>query len=83
MILFGKDEEFQEINKQLVQEICSRTLEYCYQYRNNDQLSDAADLIEGFFLLLSNFVKKVPHLVFNNDVDAAALFQFGRYLYIE
>lgn len=78
VILFGREDELRPLNQQLVQEICNRTLLLCAECSNNNQLSDIADLLEGFFLLLSNFIKKVPQLIFSNEIDTSALFQCGK-----
>ncbi|KAF7279174.1 hypothetical protein GWI33_007585 [Rhynchophorus ferrugineus] len=74
-ILFGKEEDLLPLNRQLVQEICNRTFQICAEYNNNNQLSDISDLLEGFFLLLSNLLKKAPLLIFKSDLDTSALFQ--------
>lgn len=77
MILFGKVPELHQMNQQLVQEICNQTLQVCSESNSKNQLSDIADLLEGFFILLCSFIKKVPQLIFNNEVDTVALFQCG------
>lgn len=82
VILFGREDELRPLNQQLVQEICNRTLLLCAECSNNNQLSDIADLLEGFFLLLSNFIKKVPQLIFSNEIDTSALFQCGKIFYL-
>lgn len=83
VIFFGNDPEHRSINQQLVQEICNRTLICCTEYNNKNQLSEISDLLEGFFLLLSSFVKKVPQLIYNNEIDTAALFQCGKELVVQ
>ncbi|KAL1494258.1 hypothetical protein ABEB36_009882 [Hypothenemus hampei] len=75
VILFGKEADLQQLNRQLVVEICSRTLMICAEYNNGNRLSEISDLLEGFFLLLSSFIKKVPQLIFHNEMDVSALFQ--------
>ncbi|XP_066144032.1 importin-13 [Euwallacea fornicatus] len=75
LILFGKEPGLYTINQQLVQEICNRTLLLCSESNNKNQLSDIADVLEGFFILLTNLIKKVPQLLFANKLDTAALFQ--------
>ncbi|XP_030761642.1 importin-13 [Sitophilus oryzae] len=75
LILFGREAELQNLNKQLVQEICNRTLQTCAQYSTNNQLSEISDLLEGFYSFLSILIKKVPQLIFNSAIDTAALFQ--------
>ncbi|CAG9760659.1 unnamed protein product [Ceutorhynchus assimilis] len=75
VILFGRSEEFRQINQQLVQEICNRTLLICAECNNNNTLSDITELVEGFFLIMTSFVKKVPQLIFSNAIDTSALFQ--------
>lgn len=78
VILFGKVPELQQMNQQLIQEICNQTLQVCSESNSKNQLSDISDLLEGFFVLLCSFIKKVPQLIFNNEVDTVALFQCGK-----
>ncbi|KAH1009274.1 importin-13 [Dendroctonus ponderosae] len=75
VILFGKEPDLCHLSQQLIQEICNQTLLICFEKNNQNQLSEIADLLEGFFSLLFNIIKKVPHLIFNNEMDTAALFE--------
>lgn len=42
-------------------------------------LSEKADVIEAFFSLMANLVKKVPQLINKSGIDTAAIFQCGEY----
>lgn len=77
LIMFGREEKFCEMNRQLLREIITVTLEMCA--RLNDNLSEKADTLEAFFTMLAQISKKVPHLVVADGVDTAALFQCGKW----
>lgn len=77
--MFEKDEELAPVSQQLICEIVSTTLQMCAQLNSNSQLSEKSDVLEGFFCMLVQISKKVPHLIFNNSIDTAALFQCGKF----
>ncbi|CAH1099739.1 unnamed protein product [Psylliodes chrysocephalus] len=75
LILFGREEEFCTLNQQLLHELTSTTMQMCAQYNTNNQLSEKADVLEGFFSMLAALAKKVPQLIMTCGIDIAALFQ--------
>nr|CAH7738201.1 unnamed protein product [Callosobruchus chinensis] len=75
LILFGREDEFTSLNQQLMHELVNVTLQMCAQYSTNNQLSEKADVLEGFFSMLANLAKKVPHLISSSGIDTSALFQ--------
>ncbi|XP_018575465.1 importin-13 [Anoplophora glabripennis] len=75
LILFGKEEQFNAMNQQLLHEIVNSTLQVCAQYNTNNQLSEKSDVLEGFFSMLGTLAKKVPQLINVSGIDTCALFQ--------
>ncbi|KAJ8963759.1 hypothetical protein NQ317_016440 [Molorchus minor] len=75
LILFGNEEEFRTVNQLLLHEIINTTLQVTAQYNAINQLSDIADVLDGFFSMLANLAKKVPQLVNASSTDTTALFQ--------
>lgn len=76
--MFGREEEFCTLNQQLLHELTSTTMQMCAQYNTNNQLSEKADVLEGFFSMLAALAKKVPQLIMTCGIDIAALFQCGK-----
>lgn len=77
LIMFGKDEDFQTINQQLVCEIINTTLQMSAQLNNSNNLAEKSDVLAAFFRLLAQISKKAPHFIVGGSVDTAALFQCG------
>lgn len=77
MVLFGREEQFNAMNQQLLHEIVNSTLQVCAQYNTNNQLSEKSDVLEGFFSMLATLAKKVPQLINGSGIDTCALFQCG------
>lgn len=75
LIMFGREEKFCDINRQLLMEIVSVTLQLCASLKDN--LAEKADTLEAFFSMLAQMLKKMPHLITGDGVDTAALFQCG------
>lgn len=66
----------------LLRELCSVTLMACIGSSDapGGGLSDHADLLEAFFNLLAQILKKNPQLFVSGEgVDLAALFQCGEF----
>ncbi|XP_060533437.1 importin-13 [Cylas formicarius] len=75
VILFGREDAFRTINRQLVSEICNTTLQLCARCNSNNQLSDISDILEGFFTMMSQLTKKLPQLILCNEIDVVGVFQ--------
>lgn len=73
--MFGKDDDVADMNKQLIQEIVITTLKLCAEFSSNNQLSEKSDVLEGFFCMLAQIMKKVPQYIVSSGVDTTALFQ--------
>lgn len=80
--MFGRDNEYANLMQELLKEIVNTTLQMCSQLTSNTQLSEKSDVLEAFFLMLTQLYKKVPHLIQNSGVDLGALFQCGKYLQV-
>lgn len=50
----------------------------CAQYSTSNQLSEKADVLEGFFFMLASIAKKLPQLLNNTGVNTSALFECGK-----
>ncbi|KAK9881689.1 hypothetical protein WA026_017206 [Henosepilachna vigintioctopunctata] len=74
IIMFSRDEDVVPITLQAVTEIVIVTLEMCSQYNDINMLSEKSDVMEGFFSLLSQLMKKSPRHIFKNNIDTASLF---------
>ncbi|KAJ9589083.1 hypothetical protein L9F63_017628 [Diploptera punctata] len=59
----------------LLRELCSVTIMACSG--NNSNLSEHADLLEAFFNLLAQILKKNPQLFVSEGIDLTALFRCG------
>ena len=78
MIMFGNDDKYAHMMKELLKEIVNSTLQICLRLPvNRTLLSEKSDSIETFFTTLALIYKKVPQLITANDIDNAALFQCG------
>ncbi|EFA09709.1 importin-13 [Tribolium castaneum] len=75
VIMFGHEEEFRAITQQLLHEIVSTTLQMCAQLNSANQLAEKTDVLEGFFAMMAQLIKKLPQVVFASGIDTAALFQ--------
>lgn len=75
--MFGHEQQFRAITHQLLHEIVSTTLQMCAQLNSANQLAEKTDVLEGFFAMLAQLIKKLPHVVFASGIDTAALFQCG------
>lgn len=61
-------------------EIVSVTLLMCARLTENNEnrLSEQADVLEGFFSMMSQITKKNPKLLLSQGVDSTSLFQCGK-----
>lgn len=78
LILFGKEDQFLNVNQQLLHEIVNTSLQMCANVSATSDLSDKADVLEAFFSMMANLVKKVPQLINKSGIDTAAIFQCGK-----
>lgn len=78
LILFGKEEQFLSVNQQLLHEIVNTSLQMCANVSATADLSEKADVLEAFFAMMANLVKKVPQLINRSGIDTAAIFQCGK-----
>lgn len=76
--MFGKEDSHSEILQSLLREICNVTLVTCHC-----NMSEYTDILEAFFLLLSQILKKNSHMFSNNAVDVTALFQCGKFSFLK
>lgn len=77
-IIFCKDQDLNSMIHQSFAAIVHTTLEMCSQYQNENSLSEKADVLEGFFLLLSSLIKKLPQFIFFGGViNPVSIFQCG------
>ncbi|XP_069674561.1 importin-13 isoform X2 [Periplaneta americana] len=80
LVMYGKDRSQLPLMESLLREVCSVTIMACSGNSNNpgSSLSDHADLLEAFFNLLAQILKKNPQLFVSGDgIDLAALFHCG------
>ncbi|KAL3269998.1 hypothetical protein HHI36_009055 [Cryptolaemus montrouzieri] len=75
IIMFSQDEDIVAITKEALSEIVNTTIEMCFQYNENNVLSEKSDVMEGFFTMLSQLVKKSPQHIFSSNIDTTVLFQ--------
>lgn len=80
LILFGREEQFLSVNQQLLHEIVNTSLQMCANVSATADLSEKADVLEAFFAMMANLVKKVPQLINRSGIDTAAIFQCGKYI---
>lgn len=52
----------------------------CANVSATADLSEKADVLEAFFAMMANLVKKVPQLINRSGIDTAAIFQCGTYI---
>lgn len=80
--MFGKEEAYSETMQTLMYEIVSITLCMCACLTENgtNQLSEQPDVLEAFFNMMSQVIKKNPKLMLAPGVDATAVFQCGKKL---
>ncbi|XP_044755741.1 importin-13 [Coccinella septempunctata] len=77
-IIFCKDQDTNTIIHHSLAEIVNITLSMCSQYQNENSLSEKADVLEGFFLLLSSLLKKLPqYIFFGGCINPISIFQCG------
>jgi hypothetical protein len=80
--MYGRDRSQLPLMESLLRELCSVTIMACStsSSASGGGLSDHADILEAFFNLLAQILKKNPQLFVNGEgVDLAALFQCGEF----
>lgn len=80
LVMYGSDRSQLPLMESLLRELCSITLMACIGSSDapGGGLSDHADLLEAFFNLLAQILKRNPQLFVSGEgVDLAALFQCG------
>ncbi|XP_068084761.1 importin-13 [Anabrus simplex] len=76
LILFGRDTELRPTMQTLLQVMCRHVMMRCFCPGTN--ISEHSDVVEGFFNLMAQVLKKNPQLFANFEgEDMAALFQYG------
>ncbi|XP_049782122.1 importin-13 [Schistocerca cancellata] len=66
VILFGRDTEHTQMIHSLVTDICRISMTFCF---SSPSTSEHCDVIESFFNLLSQLIKKIPKLFLMMDVE--------------
>jgi hypothetical protein len=82
LVMYGMDRSLLPLMESLLRELCSLTLTACTGSSDapGGGLSEYADLLEAFFILLAQILKKNPQLFVSNEgVDLAAVFQCGEF----
>jgi hypothetical protein len=80
--MYSRDRSQLPMMESLLRELCSLTLMACTGSSDapGGGLSDYADLLEAFFNLLAQILKKNPQLFVSDEgVDLAAVFQCGEF----
>lgn len=75
--MFRQDQELHDVIHKSIAEIVNITLEMCSQYPNENSLSEKSDVLEGFFLLLSALLKKLPQFIFSGCINPISILQCG------
>jgi hypothetical protein len=78
--MYGRDRSQLPLMESLLRELCSITIMACSGSTSTPggSLSDHGDLLEAFFNLLAQILKKNPQLFLSGEgIDLAALFHCG------
>jgi hypothetical protein len=82
--MYGKDRSQLPLMESLLRELCAVTIMACSSNSSTPgtSLSDHAELLEAFFNLLAQILKKTPQLfVSGEEINLTALFQCGEFRY--
>jgi hypothetical protein len=82
--MYGRDRCQLPLMESLLRELCAITILACSSNTSTPgtSLSDHADLLEAFFNLLAQILKKTPQLFVSGEgIDLTALFQCGEFKY--
>lgn len=82
--MYGKDRSQLPLMESLLRELCAVTIMVCSgnSITPGTSLSDHAELLEAFFNLLAQILKKTPQLfVSGEEINLTALFQCGKFRY--
>jgi hypothetical protein len=78
--MYGRDRSQLPLMESLLRELCAVTILACSGSSSTPEtsLSDHAELLEAFFSLLAQILKKTPQLFVSGEgIDLTALFQCG------
>jgi len=82
--MYGRDRSQLPLMESLLRELCAVTIVACSNNSSTPgtSLSDHAELLEAFFNLLAQILKKTPQLfVSGEEINLTALFQCGEFRY--
>ena len=80
--MYGRDRSQLPLMESLLRELCAVTIAACSSNSSTPgtSLSDHAELLEAFFNLLAQILKKTPQLfVSGEEINLTALFQCGEF----
>ena len=84
LVMYGRDRSQLPLMESLLRELCAVTIMACSSNSSTPgtSLSDHAELLEAFFNLLAQILKKTPQLfVSGEEINLTALFQCGEFRY--